>query len=193
MYIGKKIFLFLLLSSGVNCEDAKDDDDSEMVVFYNPCTGSFSSDEYDVTECLERSPSEAPKPIDEPSDDPEKPPDPPSDDVIDKYFCPGTDCSFDFESEENVLTVQYVYSIEVDKSLENPGSALSQVEESLLSLLAPEILSACLANGNGRMLQTNVVHDTYTRRFLNPRRRLDPTGLCSFPDDVILTEGEYLL
>lgn len=181
MFARKKIFLLLLLSRAI---DGDDSEEFRKLVYHNPCTGSISRDEPTEEEmpCLTKTPTVSPSPGPTVPNEPNKKP-------VDKYFCPGEDCSFDFETGENVLTVEYLYSIETAQDATDPSSELPELEERLLSILASKILENCIADGDIRMLQTSAdSSNPYKRRYLNPRRRLAPTGICSVPADEYLPE-----
>lgn len=149
-------------------------------LFYvNPCTGSISRDEPDENDlpCLTRSPTVSPSPMPSliPTED---------QGIIEKYQCPGEDCNFDFTSEENVVKVEYYYSVETPADVEDPSSQLEKLEEKLLASLASPILGHCIDDGDIRMLQTNNDPELpFQRRHLTSRRRLAPTGICSDPSD----------
>lgn len=162
-----------------------------MGTHINPCTGSFSNDFFDPDMNCETF-LKPENPISSPTSDTNAPLSaPPTSSPIDDdniiYACPGTSCSYEFG--ENVLTFSYVYTAEVSDTKADPRVFPTLIEEDLVKIVAESILGYCILPTEGvrNLLQiSNEEGKKYERRRLNVRRRLQPTGVCSYPKDYLI-------
>ena len=87
--------------------------------------------------------------------------------------------------------MRYLYSIETatrtNKTEGNLPSYLPELEKKLHEKLVPDL---CIKDDNDRLLRAKS-SNLSRRRYVNPRRRLAPKGICSAPDDVYHPEGEF--
>jgi hypothetical protein len=175
----------------------KEDRDLFMGTHINPCTGSFSNDLFDPDMNCETS-LKPENPISSPTSDINAPLSaPPTSSPIDDdniiYACPGTSCSYEFG--ENVLTFSYVYTAEVSDTKADPRVFPTLIDEELVKIVAESILGYCILPTEGvrNLLQiSNEEGKKYERRRLKVRRRLQPTGVCSYPKDYLIPTGKYL-
>lgn len=115
----------------------------------------------------------------------------PTAEFIDRYQCPGEDCTFDFESGENAVQVQYHYSVETSSSVADPSEYLPELEHRLLEKVANVMLAHCLEVGDVRRSLTKSQMTTFKkRRSLHTARRLATVGVCSIPADEYLSQGK---
>lgn len=109
------------------------------------------------------------------------------------YECPGNVCNF--ESEENVLIVSYLYTIEASQTDMIPNELSNLVEAGLVEVVAESLLGHCLTfQDSVRALLQTPEHskNAYKRRVLAYKRRLDPTGVCNLPKDEYVPSKECL-
>ena len=146
---------------------------------HDPCFNQEGTDVPSVTPSLTAMPS--PFPTSMPSES----------ELIDRYQCPNADpdCTFDSITEDNVIEILYRYSVETTSDIEDPSTYLPKLEEKLLAILAQSLLAHCDFDGDSiRKLQTGAEPKTpYGKRYLNPRRRLAAAGICSNPQDYLVT------
>jgi len=110
--------------------------------------------------------------------------------IIDRFQCPGEDCTFDFESDENSSIVQYHYTVETSASVTDPSEYLSALEQRLLEKVANVVLAHCLEGEDIRRSLTRSQTTTFQRRrsLHTPRRLAAAVGVCSLPDDEYLSQ-----
>lgn len=173
-------------------------EDSTEAIWINPCTGEPSNDVIpdDELDCLQKTgiPTLPPLPfvpiIEDDDDD---------DELIDKIICPGEVCLFDEEASDdnNLVLVEFKYTVETTKDTEDVTSLLPQLEETLLKKLAEKLLAHCFEDGFDftlRKLAISAIGNApkvYRRRNLKSPRRLLETilGICSAPVDKPVTDG----
>lgn len=157
--------------------------------YINPCTGSFSNDAYDPNmKCPTDTPTKSPSksPTRAPTAKLSSSPSSSTDDSI-VYECPGNICNF--ESGENVLTVSYLYTVETSQAEVEPITLSDSVEAGLVEIVAEGLLGHCITPDEGvrMLLQTSDrLSHTSKRRFLTYKRKLNPTGVCSLPNDYYI-------
>jgi hypothetical protein len=110
--------------------------------------------------------------------------------IIDRYQCPEADCTFDFESGENSVQVQYHYTVETSSSVADPNEYLPVLEQKLLEKVANVMLAHCLEGEGVRRSLTSNQTTTLKRRTLHTVRRLAAIGVCSIPADEYLSQGK---
>jgi hypothetical protein len=213
------LYAFMLLHSAnaikkgeKTAQVMKEDRGLFMGTHINPCTGSFSNDLFDPNmDCQTFLQPE--NPISSPTSDNNahlstaptstptvdssvsQPSSSQSNNDIDNiiYSCPGTSCSY--ETGENVLTFSYTYTAEVSDTEADPRIFPTLIEEDLVEIIAESVLGYCILPTEGvrNLLQiSNEEKQKYKRRRLNVRRRLQATGVCSYPKDYLIPTGKYL-
>lgn len=185
-------------------------EEEQLKVFFNPCTGSISTEEKtaDQLPCLNASnmpsaskqPSSAPSAAPTISTRPSSKPAPENVAIIPITPTKPRKKCIKCRDSESTVKVEFDYIVETTSSVTDVTTVLPALEETLLKKLADKLLQHCLnndisvnvvptppsptppSNGSGA---GNGQRSRYQRRNLNLKRKLSATtvGICSAPKD----------